>query len=203
MDHYFKILRAREEIKRLNVEIPRVVTWIRAKNRFLRAKERELRQTEGKSAEASSRDIQMAVQVQLYRERRGRFDDGHMRRFWRLAEMPGFTGCLRPRMAVEQREARDAARAAREQSDAEEQMDVDEVVAAARGNWRQAEEEEEEAGWEDEEEHKENENRVGSPKDSDDEGEGEEAREVELSGLVYHISMLAVDGAGVGSTDEA
>ncbi|KAJ7109537.1 hypothetical protein C8R43DRAFT_1091755 [Mycena crocata] len=175
MDHYFKILRAREEIKRLNVEIPQVVTWIRDENQFLRAKERELRQMEGKSAEASSRDIQMAVQVQLYQERRGRFDDGHMRRFWRLAEMPGFTGCLRPRIAVERREARDAARAAQEQSDAEEQMDMDEVVVAARGNWWQAEEEEEEAGWEDEEEHKENENRVGSPKDSDDEGEGEEA----------------------------
>ncbi|KAJ7812236.1 hypothetical protein B0H14DRAFT_2275580, partial [Mycena olivaceomarginata] len=28
MDHYFKILCAREEIKRLNIEIRRVVTWI-------------------------------------------------------------------------------------------------------------------------------------------------------------------------------
>ncbi|KAJ7797083.1 hypothetical protein B0H14DRAFT_2390128 [Mycena olivaceomarginata] len=34
MDHYFKILRAREEIKRLNIEIRRVVTWIRDENRF-------------------------------------------------------------------------------------------------------------------------------------------------------------------------
>ncbi|KAJ7156602.1 hypothetical protein C8R43DRAFT_883952 [Mycena crocata] len=42
MDRYFKILRAREEIKRLNVEIPRVITWIRDENRCLRAKEREL-----------------------------------------------------------------------------------------------------------------------------------------------------------------
>ncbi|KAJ7131812.1 hypothetical protein C8R43DRAFT_895516, partial [Mycena crocata] len=207
MDRYFKILRAREEIKRLNVEIPRVITWIRDENRCLRAKERELRQTEGKSAEEVDRDVQMAVQVQLYRQRRGRFDDGHMRRFWRLAEVPGFTGSLRPGIAVERREARDVARAARERSAAEEQMDVDEVVvvAAARQNWQQAEEEEEEAGWEDEGEYGEkgNQTRVGSPKDSDDEGEGEEAREAELSGLVYHISMLAVDGAGVGSGDEA
>ncbi|KAJ7854670.1 hypothetical protein B0H14DRAFT_3449419 [Mycena olivaceomarginata] len=71
MDRYFKILRAREEIRRLNVEIPRVVTWIRDENRVLRTKEAELNSTEGKTVEDAEADRGMAVQVQLYRERRG------------------------------------------------------------------------------------------------------------------------------------
>ncbi|KAJ7129039.1 hypothetical protein C8R43DRAFT_896829 [Mycena crocata] len=164
MDRYFKLLRAREEIKRLNVEIPRVITWIRDESRCLRAKERELRE----------QDLQMAIQVRLYRERRGRFDDGHMQRFYRLAEKPGFTGSLKPGMAVERREASDAARAAareRATADAEEEMDVDDVVERASiGDWRRAEEQDEEEGWEDEESAQ---TGVGSNKDSDDEGEGD------------------------------
>ncbi|KAF8137983.1 hypothetical protein K438DRAFT_2030893, partial [Mycena galopus ATCC 62051] len=61
MDRYFKILRAREEIKRLNIEIRRVVTWIHDENRFLRNGEksagwrREVRDGKGE-------DSYMAVQ---------------------------------------------------------------------------------------------------------------------------------------------
>ncbi|KAJ7148713.1 hypothetical protein C8R43DRAFT_1128944 [Mycena crocata] len=186
MDRYFKILRAREEIKRLNVEIPRVVTWIRDENQFLRRKERELRETNGKSTEQVDKDIEMAVQVRLYRQRRGRFDDGHMRRFRGLAETPGFTGSLKPGVAVERREAHESVRVAAG-AHVEEAMDVDEG----------------EGGWEDEDFHEDSERmQVGWPRDSDDEGEGEEAREVELSGLTYRISMLAVDRDGPGSRDE-
>ncbi|KAJ6543235.1 hypothetical protein DFH09DRAFT_829842, partial [Mycena vulgaris] len=96
MDRYFKILRAREEIKRLNVEIPRVVTWIRDEYRALRRKEQELGLEEGKTEEQAEADRGLALQVRMYRERRGRFDDGHMRRFWALAKEPGFTGSLVP-----------------------------------------------------------------------------------------------------------
>ncbi|KAJ6591458.1 hypothetical protein DFH09DRAFT_1244592 [Mycena vulgaris] len=78
MDRYFRILRAREEIKRLNVEIPRVVTWIRDENTFLRKMEANLWEEGGKSEEQVVEDVQMAVQVRLYRQRRGRFDSGHM-----------------------------------------------------------------------------------------------------------------------------
>ncbi|KAJ7803384.1 hypothetical protein B0H14DRAFT_3091989 [Mycena olivaceomarginata] len=46
MDSYFKILRAREEIQRLNIEIKRVVTWIDNEDRFLRKKEEELKETD-------------------------------------------------------------------------------------------------------------------------------------------------------------
>ncbi|KAJ7170386.1 hypothetical protein C8R43DRAFT_876062 [Mycena crocata] len=47
MDRFFKILCAREEIKRLNMEIPRVITWIRDENCCLRKKEAELREQRG------------------------------------------------------------------------------------------------------------------------------------------------------------
>ncbi|KAJ7170394.1 hypothetical protein C8R43DRAFT_1120826 [Mycena crocata] len=186
MDRYFKLLRAKEEIKRLN--------------------ERELKDTEGKTVEEVERGIQMAVQVKLYQERRGRFDDGHMRRFWRLAETPGFTGSLRPGVAVERREAREATRAAARRAEEEREMDVDEVVTlnAEMGSWRRAEEQYEEEGWEDEENEESERTRVGSAKNSDEEGEGNEAREVELSGLLYRVSMLAVDdNGGADSGDEA
>ncbi|KAJ7800266.1 hypothetical protein B0H14DRAFT_3092678 [Mycena olivaceomarginata] len=112
MDRYFKILRAREEIRRLNVEIPRVY-------RVLRKKEAELSSAEGKSEEEADADRGMAVQVRLYCERRGRFDNTHMRRFWALAKTPGFTGSVMPGVSLEMRAARREARAAaREQRQA-------------------------------------------------------------------------------------
>ncbi|KAJ7197841.1 hypothetical protein GGX14DRAFT_374768 [Mycena pura] len=117
MDRYFRILRAREEIKRLNVEIPHVVTWIRDEYKALRRKEQELEDESGKTEEEAEADGGLALQVRKYRQRRGRFDDGHMRRFWALAKEPGFTGSLLPGKALEvlaaQREARKAERAER------------------------------------------------------------------------------------------
>ncbi|KAJ7191133.1 hypothetical protein GGX14DRAFT_537905 [Mycena pura] len=62
MDRHFRILRAREEIKRLNVEIPRVV---------LRRKEQELGDGTGKTEEEAEADRGLALQVRRYRERRG------------------------------------------------------------------------------------------------------------------------------------
>ncbi|KAJ7156121.1 hypothetical protein C8R43DRAFT_949615 [Mycena crocata] len=191
MDRYFKLLCAKEEIRRLNVEIPRVVTWIRDENRCLRGKEQELHEMEGKSAEQVGRDLQMAVQM-----------------FWCLAETPGFTGSLQPGIAVEWREAREVARAVAEErarAEAEVEMDVDEVVVrnTVRGDRWQSEEQDDEDGWEDEEvEERVRTNAPSTARDADDEGEGEEAREEEVSGLMYRISMLAVDGGGAGSGDE-
>ncbi|KAJ7747085.1 hypothetical protein B0H14DRAFT_3097053 [Mycena olivaceomarginata] len=86
MDSYFKILRAREEIQRLNIEIKCVVTWIDDEDRFLRKKEEELKGT----------DPLLAVQVSQYRLRRGRSDVYHMHRFWALTKVPGFTGSVVP-----------------------------------------------------------------------------------------------------------
>ncbi|KAJ7512593.1 hypothetical protein B0H11DRAFT_1699088 [Mycena galericulata] len=172
MDRYFKILRAREEIKRLNVEIPRVVTWIRDENRVLRKKEAELR----------AADRGMAVQIRMYRQRRGRFDEGHMRRFYALAKTPGFTGSLVPGTSLEVLEARRAARAAWREAARADEMDTEEeeeeeVVIVDHGvsGWRRGEDEGGE-DWEDE--------------------EGDEEKEAGVSELIYRASMLAVDGKG-------
>lgn len=188
MDRYFKILRAREEIKRLNVEIPRVVTWIRDENRVLRKKEAELRAVEGKSEEEVEADRGMAVQVRMYRARRGRFDDAHMRRFWALAKEPGFAGSVLPGTSLEVVAARREARAWRDAASSEsDEMEVDEeeeeemvIVDRSASGWRRDEDEDE---WSDE--------------------EGDEEKERAVSGVLYRVSMLAIDGkGGSGSGDE-
>ncbi|KAJ7300506.1 hypothetical protein DFH08DRAFT_919255 [Mycena albidolilacea] len=128
MDSYFKILRAREEIQRLNIEIKRVVTWIDNEDRFLRKKEEELKET----------DPLLAVQVTRYRQQRGRSDLYHMHRFWALAKVPGFTGSV----------ARQAQHAMSERRamDVDEGDEVDEIVVEERDRWEQERDE----GWEDE-----------------------------------------------------
>ncbi|KAJ7782103.1 hypothetical protein B0H14DRAFT_3095747 [Mycena olivaceomarginata] len=150
MDRYFKTLRAREEIKRLNIEIRRVITWIRDENRFLRRMERSMRAIEGKTEEQIEVDALMAVQ-------RGRFDAGHLENFRKLARTPGFTGSLRCGVPVEHREVEHRLRDLRAQlgdDTGADEMEVDE--------------EEPEMG------------RPETPRpvgESDDEDEGHEARE--------------------------
>ncbi|KAK7022491.1 hypothetical protein R3P38DRAFT_2532722 [Favolaschia claudopus] len=88
MDTYFKIKRAREEIDRLNVEIRRLVTYIRDEKEFLVKKEEEVKKT----------DPDLAFFVRQYRMRRGRFDELHMAKLQELKkELRGrFTGTLEP-----------------------------------------------------------------------------------------------------------
>ncbi|KAF8181741.1 hypothetical protein K438DRAFT_2169043 [Mycena galopus ATCC 62051] len=135
MDSYFKILRAREEIKRLNIEIKRVVTWINDEDLFLRKKEDEYREL----------DPALAVQISRYRLRRARSDTNHMHRFWALAKLPGFTGSVSPGVSIEQKEARHREREAMLRED--DDMDPDTVVedrtrwAPASGEWRDEEDE--------------------------------------------------------------
>ncbi|KAJ7851290.1 hypothetical protein B0H14DRAFT_3085820 [Mycena olivaceomarginata] len=178
MDRYFKILRAREEIKRLNVEIPRVVTWIRDEYKVLCRKEQEL-----------------GVEVRRYRERRGRFDDGHMRRFWALAKEPGFTGSLVPGKALEvsaaQREAREAERVAcAAVRPSARSVRVRRAMQVMSSDEEEEDEEEDEGadeemreGWSDE--------------------EGDEELESALSAKLYMLSMLAADDVrGAGGDNE-
>ncbi|KAJ6469111.1 hypothetical protein DFH09DRAFT_1254063 [Mycena vulgaris] len=185
MDRYFRIERAREEIKRLNVEIPRVVTWIHDENT-------NLRDPGDKSQEEVEAGIQMAVQIGLYRAQRGRFDAGHMRRFRKLALTPGFTGLLRRGVAVEQQDVRErlcelCERLAREAGE----MEVDGVES----NGVESDGE----GWEDIGETR---VRVADEEEgSDEEAEGDVAQEEAVSDMVYQISLLAVDGE-VGGNDD-
>ncbi|KAJ6487579.1 hypothetical protein C8R45DRAFT_827790 [Mycena sanguinolenta] len=160
MDKYFKILRAREEIQRLNIEIKRVVTWINDEDQFLRTKEAEYMET----------DPILAVQISHYRQRRARSDDNHMQRFWSLAKTPGFTGSLVPGVSIERKEARRAAREARQQQGMDVEMEV-EVEVEQRERWTATEGDD----WEDEED------------------EGEEAEQEAVSTLLYQMSVLSVD----------
>ncbi|KAF7371676.1 hypothetical protein MVEN_00023800 [Mycena venus] len=184
MDSYFKIERAREEIVRLNNEIRRLVTWINDEDHFLRKRESEL---------TDAGDTDLAVLVRRYRLERGRSDMGHMKRLWRLAKTPGFTGSILPGLSKEVQDARKAQwRQEREEKGvSEDPMDVDE-------------EEEELAvtvdmtvGWEPPARLTDdmvdvNVGDEGEEMDEDDEGEVEE--EKELSELLYDIVRVTIDG---------
>ncbi|KAJ7738682.1 hypothetical protein DFH07DRAFT_870478 [Mycena maculata] len=87
MDPHFKLLRADEEIQRLNVEIRCFVTYIVDEEAFLLREEEHLRM-EGNEV--------IAHQVRLVRMERSRFTDMHMSRLVKLSREPGFTGCILP-----------------------------------------------------------------------------------------------------------
>jgi hypothetical protein len=82
MDNYFKVLRAEEEILRLNVEIPRLGTYIRDEDVYLLSKENELTLT----------DPGLANQVRLHRMERGRFNMHHTSILQQIANLPGYSG---------------------------------------------------------------------------------------------------------------
>ncbi|KAJ3712115.1 hypothetical protein DFJ43DRAFT_1135053 [Lentinula guzmanii] len=86
LDHYYKLLRAPEEIVRLNKEIKSLVTYIHEETMYIRMKANEIQQT----------NPLLAVQIQKYGWERGRCNDMHLIRLNKLAKMPGFTGSLLP-----------------------------------------------------------------------------------------------------------
>jgi hypothetical protein len=181
MDSYFKILRAREEIVRLNIEIRRLVTWINDEDQFLRNRELEL---------VESGDSKMAVLVRRYRMERGRSDIHHMKRFWRLAKTPGFTGTLVPGVSRERREARHSERRRRRDAAREGGMDVEEeeeevVTIDMAAGWQPAAGLDD--GWVDVERGED-----GEEMQEDDEGEVEEGKE--LSELIYDMARMTTSG---------
>jgi hypothetical protein len=91
MDQHFKLLRADEEIVRLNLEICCLVTYMVDEEVFLSHEEERLRAV-GKEG--------LAVQVGLLRMERGRFTDLHMSRLVKLSKVPGFTGSILPGVSV-------------------------------------------------------------------------------------------------------
>ncbi|KAJ7748091.1 hypothetical protein B0H16DRAFT_1663553 [Mycena metata] len=91
MDQHFKLLRADEEIARLNLEIPRLVTHMADEDAFLVYQERRLVR-EGNPA--------LAHQVGVHRMERGRFNALHMDRLVKLSKEPGFTASLTPGVSV-------------------------------------------------------------------------------------------------------
>jgi hypothetical protein len=91
MDKHFDLLRADEELVRLDIEIKRLITHMRDEDLFLRWKEDVIRE---------GGDEALAFQVAQYRMERGRFDDVHMVRLVRLSKEPGFTASLAPGVSV-------------------------------------------------------------------------------------------------------
>ncbi|KAF7323820.1 hypothetical protein MKEN_00603300 [Mycena kentingensis (nom. inval.)] len=91
MDHHFRLLRAVEERIRLDIEIKRLVTYMRDEERFLRHHEKRLEE-EGRPARAH--------QVQKLRMEQGRYNPIHMERLTKLSKLTGFTGDITPGEAV-------------------------------------------------------------------------------------------------------
>ena len=86
MDSYFKRRRAEEEIVRLNVEIRRLVTYIRDEERYLRACEETLK----------VQHPELAYQISIKRNIRGRFHRSHLKTLHAISQLPGFSGTLSP-----------------------------------------------------------------------------------------------------------
>ncbi|KAF9056704.1 hypothetical protein BJ165DRAFT_1399313, partial [Panaeolus papilionaceus] len=95
LDQYFKIKRAQEEIQRLNVEIPRLVTFIRDEEALLLGKEKEL--LPHKPA--------LAHQIRQKRLALEQLNDVHLRKLQKLSLLPGFTGSISPGVSRENGDA--------------------------------------------------------------------------------------------------
>ncbi|KAJ7244802.1 hypothetical protein B0H12DRAFT_1073675 [Mycena haematopus] len=91
MDQHFKLLRAEEEIARLNLEIPRLVTYMVDEEAFLVYHEKRLQADDQKA---------LAHQVGVHRQYRGRFNAVHMERLVKLSKEHGFTASLSPGISV-------------------------------------------------------------------------------------------------------
>lgn len=91
MDLHFKICRAKEEIQCLNVEIPRVATYIRDENHYLRTCEEQVR----------AFNPQLAHHIYLHRMERERFDTHHMRCLTKISQLRGFSGSIAPGESVD------------------------------------------------------------------------------------------------------
>ncbi|KAJ7232802.1 hypothetical protein C8J57DRAFT_1480529 [Mycena rebaudengoi] len=129
MDQYFKLQRADEEIFRLNIEIPRFVTYMRDEDAFLEREEIRVWEEHGAA---------LAHQVLQYAMRQGRFNDSHMLRLIKLSHEPGFTASLTPGVAVNKERlapgptlARPFSGPARPLGDDDERDDDDEADALA------------------------------------------------------------------------
>lgn len=86
MDLHFKICRAREEISRLNIEVCRLVTYIRDEDNYLRMSEEQLKNT----------NPGLAHQISIVRNIRGRFNSHHLKRLQDISQLSGFSGTLTP-----------------------------------------------------------------------------------------------------------
>ena len=90
LDQHFKMERAREEIARLNVEIPRLTTYIRDEEAFLLQQENLL----------SASNAPLSRQLRVCRLKLIRCNDLHIRRLNKLASLPSFSGSIEPGISI-------------------------------------------------------------------------------------------------------
>ena len=86
MDLYFKMSRAEEEILRLNVEVRRVVTYLRDEEHFLQ---------ESINLVPDSHSA-LAHQIDVYRRVCARYRAHHLQQLAAIAALPGFSGTIVP-----------------------------------------------------------------------------------------------------------
>jgi hypothetical protein len=90
MDLSFKMCWAWEEISRLDVEVHRLVTYIRDEDSYLRACEDQLKIT----------SPALTHQIAIYWNTRGRFNARHLKCLRDISELPGFSGTLVPGLSA-------------------------------------------------------------------------------------------------------
>jgi hypothetical protein len=82
MDNYFKLIRAQEEISRLNIETSRLATFMRDEDAYLRSAESVLQPT----------DAALAYQIQIHRMESSRFIQHHMVILNNIVLLKGYSG---------------------------------------------------------------------------------------------------------------
>ena len=92
MDQHFKMERAREEIQWLNIEIPRLTTYICDEEMFLLQCEQSF---------LLESDPLLSQQLCLHRLKIICSNDLHICRLEKLTTLPGFCGTIAPRMALD------------------------------------------------------------------------------------------------------
>ncbi|KAI6102013.1 hypothetical protein EDD16DRAFT_1451959, partial [Pisolithus croceorrhizus] len=80
MDQYFRVCHAEEEIKCLNVEVRRIITYLRDEDRYLKACIAQLQVSHPP----------LAYQAQLHHNVRARFTNHHLRLLTEIANLCGF-----------------------------------------------------------------------------------------------------------------
>ena len=86
MDLHFKTCHTREEIQRLNIEIRRLITYVRDEETYLHECESRLKAVHPG----------LAYQVSRHRNVRGHFTLKHLKHLGDIASLPGFSGTLVP-----------------------------------------------------------------------------------------------------------
>lgn len=165
LDTYHKMNRAREELDRLDIEIKRFVTYIRDEREFLLKKELELAVV----------DPDLAFFVGKYRNRRGRFDDIHMKRLQACKDKLGhrFRPTLQPGVHIPQSSTATGSTSITPGLPSADLMDVEEGTGGEDDEGSQD-------GWLD----------VDGTNDDD---MGEDARGEELSEVMEGLVLVSID----------